>query len=174
NRYSPELRERAIRMVREHRGEYESKRETLLSIAPKIGCTYDTLRAWLRQHERDAGAGDGGLTTAERQRLNVNGSIMRDTYKSGANAAALALQNADKPDEAMIAIRQSKYLNNLVEQDHRNIKRRVHPMLGFNAFRRAQTILSDIELIHMIRKGQYQYTADDGMSPAKQLYLLVT
>lgn len=93
--------------------------------------------------------------------------------KSGANAAALAIHNGDKPDEAMIAIRQSKYLNNLVEQDHRNIKRRVRPMLGFKSFRRAQTILAGIELIHMIRKGQYQYPADDGMSPAEQFYLLV-
>lgn len=72
--------------------------------------------------------------------------------KSGANAAALVIHNADKPDEAMIAIRQSKYLNNLVEQDHRNIKRRVRPMLGFKSFRRAQTILAGIELIHMICK----------------------
>ena len=93
--------------------------------------------------------------------------------KSGANAAALALHNADKPDEAMIAIRQSKYLNNLVEQNHRNIKRRVRPMLGFKSFRRAQTILARIELIHMLRKGQYQYPADGGMSPAEPFYLLV-
>lgn len=46
-------------------------------------------------------------------------------------------------------------------------------MLGFKSFRRAQTILAGIELIHMIRKGQYQHPADDGMSPAEQFYLLV-
>ncbi|WP_145563169.1 DDE-type integrase/transposase/recombinase, partial [Yersinia aldovae] len=77
--------------------------------------------------------------------------------KSGANTAALATLNADKPDEEAITVRQSKYLNNLIEQDHRNIKRRSRPMLGFKSFRRAQTILTGIELSNMIRKGQYQH-----------------
>lgn len=54
-----------------------------------------------------------------------------------------------------MAIRLSKYLNNLVEQDRRNIKRRIRSWQGFKSFRRAQTILAGIELIHMIRKGQY-------------------
>ncbi|EKN4727594.1 IS6 family transposase, partial [Yersinia ruckeri] len=66
--------------------------------------------------------------------------------KSGANTAALARLNADKPDEEAITVRQSQYLNNLIEQDHRNIKRRSRPMLGFKSFRRAQTILAGIEL----------------------------
>lgn len=92
--------------------------------------------------------------------------------KNGANAAALATLNADKSNEATITIRQSNYLNNLVEQDHRNIKRRIRPMLGVKSFRRAQTILAGIELIHMIRKGQYQHPAGDVMSPAEQFYLL--
>ncbi|RAU35205.1 IS6 family transposase [Enterobacter sp. ECC-175] len=84
--------------------------------------------------------------------------------KSGANTAALAMLR--------IIIRQSKYLNNLVEQDHRNIKRRIRPMLGFKSFRRAQTILAGIELVHMIRKGQYQHPQGAGLSLAEQFYLL--
>ena len=92
--------------------------------------------------------------------------------KSGANTAALAKLNADKPDEEAITVRQNKYLNNLVEQDHRNIKRRTRQMLGFKSFRRAQTILGGIELIHMIRKGQYQHPQGDGFSSAEQFYLL--
>lgn len=92
--------------------------------------------------------------------------------KSGANTAALATLNAGKPDEETMTVRQNKYLNNLVEQDHRNIKRRTRPMLGFKSFRRAQTILAGIELIHMIRKGQLQHSASDGLSPAEQFYLL--
>ena len=92
--------------------------------------------------------------------------------KSGANTAALVTLNADRPDEETISIRQSKYLNNLVEQDHRNIKRRIRLMLGFKSFRRAQTILAGIELIHMIRKGQYQHPAGDAISPVEQFYLL--
>jgi len=59
-----------------------------------------------------------------------------------------------------------------VEQDHRNIKRRIKLMTGFKSFRRAQTILAGIELIHMLRKGQYQYPDGDGLSPAAQFYLL--
>lgn len=92
--------------------------------------------------------------------------------KSGANTAALATLNADNPEEEAITIRQSRYLNNLIEQDHRNIKRRIKLMLGFKSFRRAQTILAGIELIHMIRKGQYQHLQGDGLSPAEQFYLL--
>ena len=93
--------------------------------------------------------------------------------KSGANTATLAIVNANKSEEEIIAIRQNKYLNNLIEQDHRNIKRRIRPMLGFKSFRRAQTILAGIELFHMIHKGQYQHPAGDVMSPAEQFYLLV-
>ncbi len=92
--------------------------------------------------------------------------------KSGANTAALATLNADNPEKEAITIRQSKYLNNLIEQDHRNIKRRIRQMLGFKSFRRAQTLLAGIELIHMIRKGQYQHLQGDGLSPAEQFYLL--
>ena len=92
--------------------------------------------------------------------------------KSGANAAALATLNAGNPDVETITVRQSKYLNNLVEQDHRNIKRRIRQMLGFKSFRRTQMLLAGIELIHMIRKGQFQHSADNGLSPAEQFYLL--
>ncbi|ABB64968.1 IS629 ORF1 [Shigella boydii Sb227] len=68
-RFSPEVRQRAIRMVLESQGEYDSQWAAICSIAPKIGCTPETLRVWVRQHERDTGGGDGGLTTAKRQRL---------------------------------------------------------------------------------------------------------
>ncbi|EMG6722894.1 TPA: IS3 family transposase, partial [Escherichia coli] len=67
--FSPEVRQRAVRMVLESQSEYDSQWATICSIAPKIGCTPETLRVWVRQHERDTGGGDGGLTTAERQRL---------------------------------------------------------------------------------------------------------
>ncbi|MGP2408148.1 IS6 family transposase [Yersinia sp. 2545 StPb PI] len=92
--------------------------------------------------------------------------------KSGANTAALATLNAEKPDEEAITVRQSKYLNNLIEQDHRNIKRRIRLMLGFKSFRRAQTLLAGIELLQMIRKGQLQHPAEEHLSPAEQFYWL--
>ncbi|WP_410401414.1 IS3 family transposase [Escherichia coli] len=68
-RFSPEVRQRAIRMVLESQDEYDLQWAAICSIAPKIGCTPETLRVWVRQHERDTGGGDGGLTSAERQRL---------------------------------------------------------------------------------------------------------
>jgi transposase len=66
--YSAEVRERAVRMVREHEGEYASQWAAIQSIASKIGCSGETLRNWVRQAERDSGRRTG-LTTAERQRL---------------------------------------------------------------------------------------------------------
>ncbi|RWO91023.1 MAG: IS6 family transposase, partial [Mesorhizobium sp.] len=56
-----------------------------------------------------------------------------------------------------IRIRRSQYLNNRIEQDHRRIKRRVRPMLGFKSTATATTILSGIEMIHMMRKRQARY-----------------
>ncbi|MCW2256082.1 transposase-like protein [Providencia alcalifaciens] len=75
--------------------------------------------------------------------------------KSNANKAALGTLNIGKIPEEAIEIRQNKYLNNLIEQDHRNIKQRIRSMLGFKSFRRAQTLLAGIEIIAMLRKGQY-------------------
>ena len=68
SRYSPEVRERAVRMVFEHQGEYQSQWAAMASIASKIGCTAETLRKWVRQSERDTGQRTG-LTTDERQRM---------------------------------------------------------------------------------------------------------
>jgi len=67
-KYSPEVRERAVRMVREHGPEHPSQWAAITSIAGKFGCTAETLRNWVRQAERDSGQ-RGGLTTDERQRL---------------------------------------------------------------------------------------------------------
>ncbi|MDE1484524.1 IS6 family transposase [Xenorhabdus bovienii] len=92
--------------------------------------------------------------------------------KSGANKAAVDGLNAGKQKKNRIKIRQNKYLNNLIEQDHRNIKRRVRAMLGLGSFRRAQTLLAGIELVHMIRKGQFQHPQGQGLSSAQQFYLL--
>ncbi len=69
-RYSPEVRERAVRMVLEHQAEHESQWAAMESIAAKIGCTTETLRKWVRQAERDQGLRPG-LTTDERERLKA-------------------------------------------------------------------------------------------------------
>ena len=69
-RYSPEVRERAVRLVLEHRSEYDSEWAAIGSISEKIGCTAETLRKWVRQAERGSGRRPG-LTTEERERLKA-------------------------------------------------------------------------------------------------------
>jgi putative transposase len=88
--------------------------------------------------------------------------------KSGANTAAIVSYNADH--DAAAEIRQVKYLNNIVEQDLRAIKRMVKVMLGFKAFWSAAITISDIEIMHMIRKGQLRSTGK--LCPAGQFYSL--
>jgi transposase-like protein len=88
--------------------------------------------------------------------------------KSGANKAAIDGINDDR--DTPIEIRQIKYLNNIVEQDHRAIKRVTKPMLNFKSFRSARNVLAGIELMHMLRKGQM--AAENQMSFAEQFYAL--
>ena len=68
SKFSPEVRERAVRMVQEHRGEYPSLWSAIESMAPKIGCVPQTLHEWVRRHEVDTGAREG-VTSAERERI---------------------------------------------------------------------------------------------------------
>jgi putative transposase len=88
--------------------------------------------------------------------------------KSGANAAAIKALKEEAGQE--IEIRQIKFLNNLIKQDHRSVKRLVRPKLGFKSFRSARTTLQGIELMHMIKKGQM--VASQNMSVAAQFYSL--
>jgi transposase-like protein len=92
--------------------------------------------------------------------------------KSGANKAAAERFNIDRRrrKKKKIVIRQIKYLNNIVEQDHRAIKRRIRPMLGFKSFRSATKTIAGIELMHMIRKGQMADCRK--LTPAEQFYSL--
>jgi putative transposase len=129
----------------------------------KAGNTVDFL---LRAH-RDKAAARRYFEKA----IDLNGTPETVTIdKSGANLAALQAINAER--ETPIKVRQVKYLNNIVEQDHRAIKRRTRPMMGFKDFRCARIILSGIETMHMIRKGQMK---DSGVTrtAADRFYSLV-
>ena len=90
--------------------------------------------------------------------------------KSGANKAAIDAINAGR--DVPILVRQVKYLNNIVEQDHRAIKRVTRPILNFKSFRSASSVLAGIELMHMIRKGQFAVDDAAPMSFADQFYAL--
>ncbi len=70
NRYSPEVRARAVRMVFEHQGSYETQAGAIAATAPKIGCIPQTLREWVKQAEKDSGRRDG-VTTEERDRIKA-------------------------------------------------------------------------------------------------------
>ena len=90
--------------------------------------------------------------------------------KSGSNTAAI--QHYNKTHKTAIIMRQSKYLNNLVEQDHRAVKRVVRPMLGFKSFWAARCTIAGIEVMHAIRKGQLLMPEHAPQTPAEQFYAL--
>jgi putative transposase len=102
--------------------------------------------------------------------IDQNGEPQTITIdKSGANLAALEALNAER--DTPIKIRQNKYLNNIIDQDHRAIKRRTRPMLGFKTFRCARILLGGIELMHMIKKGQLK-DSGNSQTPADLFYSL--
>ena len=103
--------------------------------------------------------------------MKANGVPEKVTMdKSGANKAAMDEINAGR--QTLIVVRQVKYLNNIVEQDHRAIKRVTRPMLNFKSFRAARNVLVGIELVHMIRKGQLLLEGCIELSFADQFYAL--
>jgi len=116
----------------------------------KTGQTID----FLLTEQRDEHAAKRFLIKAIR-RHGVPEKITID--RSAANEAAIKSYNEEHG--TAIAIRKRKYLNNVVEQDHRAVKRVTRPMLGFKSFDAAQSPLASLELMHMLRKGQM----DDGI-----------
>ena len=129
----------------------------------KEGATID----FLLRAKRDTVAARRFFEKAMRQ----NGDPEKVTMdKSGANKAAMDAINKER--EVPIEVRQIKYLNNIVEQDHRAVKRITKPMLGFKSFWAAKAVLTGIELMHMIRKGQLSAEKGKDLSFAKQFYAL--
>ena len=97
NKYSPEVRERAVRMVFDHQAEHASQWATIMSIAPKIGCNPETLRRWVRQAERDQGP-QPGLTTDERDRIKALERELRQANEILRKASAyFAAAELDRP-----------------------------------------------------------------------------
>ena len=83
NRYSPEVRARAVRMVFEHQGSYETQAGAIAAIAPKIGCIPQTLSGWVKQAEKDSGMRDGVTTGCNRapNQIRVTSTVGGDIKK---------------------------------------------------------------------------------------------
>src|SRR5262245_37745066 len=91
----------------------------------------------------------------------------------GSEANEAAIKSYNETHGTNISIRQVKYFNNIVEQDHRGVKRITRPMLGFKAFDAAQSTLVGIELMHMIKKKQMVVeTGEEGLTAAELFYSL--
>ena len=125
----------------------------------KYGKTID----FLLTEQRDEAAAKRFLPQAIRRHGGVPETITIDG--SAANEAAIKSDNAEHG--TAITIRKTKYLHNIVEQDHRAVKRVTRPMLGFKAFDTAQATLTGIELIHMLRKGQLAGGQEAGLTMAE-------
>ena len=130
----------------------------------KYGKTID----FLLTEQRDEQAAKKFLIKAIRRHGGVPETITIDG--SAANEAAIKSYNEEYG--TAIVIRKIKYLNNIIEQDHRAVKRMTRPMLGFKAFDAAQSTLTGIELIHMLRKGQLTGGSEAGLTAAEQFYAL--
>jgi putative transposase len=132
----------------------------------KYGQTIDVL---LTEH-RDTKAARHFLTQAIR-RYGVPETITID----GSEANEAAIKRYNEVHGTHIIIRQVKYLKNMVEQDHRAVKRVTRPMLGFKSFEAAQATLAGIEVMHMMKKRQMVVEAEDeGHTAAEQFYALAS
>ena len=172
-KYSPQLEEAFHRHKRpvwvswrmdetssKGKGEWRS----LYRAVEKQGQTID----FLLTEQRDEHAAKRFLTKAIR-RHGVAEKITIDG--SAANKAAMTSYNEEHG--TAIEIRQIKYLNNIVEQDHRGVKRVTRPMLGFKSFEAAHDTLVGIELMHMIKKRQMRVEAEEeGLTAAELFYSL--
>ena len=171
-KYSPQLEKAFHRQKRPVWGSWRMD-ETYIKVkgewrylyraVDKQGQTID----FLLTVERDEQAALRFLTKAIR-RHGVPEKITIDG--SAANEAAIKRYNEEHG--TAIDIRQLKYLNNMVEQDHRGVKRVTRPMLGFKGFETAQSTLVGIELMHMLRKQQLEDGVEQGLTVAEQFYAL--
>ena len=180
-RYSPELLERFNLRKRSVSRKWHVD-ETYIKVRGQwkylyraIDSNCDTIEFWFSERRN--------LTAAKRflaRALKRHGRPER-SFIDGSQTNREAILSCDTTDRLRntsrrklkpIRIRQNQYLNNLIEQDHRAINRRVQPMLGFKSIDSARAILSGIEMMHMMRKKQAKYACNPQPSLAEQFDLL--
>src|SRR5262245_51957894 len=171
-KYVPEF-EKAFRRRQRPVGRSWRLDETYVKIKGKwayLYCAVDKegyMIDFLLTPNRDQDAAEVFLRKALRNQL-LPEKIAID--QSGSNTAAIKRYN--RTHKTAIAIRQSKYLNNIVEQDHRAVKRVVKPMLGCKSFWAARCTIASMEVMHAIRKGQLVNTGEEYQTPTEQFYSL--
>jgi len=171
-KYAPEF-EKAFRRRQHPVGRSWRMDETYVKIKGKSAYLYRAVDKaghtidFLLTPTRDRDAAEAFLYKAIRSQ-GLPEKITID--KSGSNTAAITHYN--KIHKTAIIIRHSKFLNNVVEQDHRAVKRITRPMLGFKSFWAAQCTIVGIEVMHAIRKGQLASRGELAQTPAEQFYAL--
>ncbi len=170
--YSPQL-EAAFRRKRKRAGHRWRMDETYIKVKGQWTYYYRAIAkhgqtiGFLLTAKRDTKAALRFLKKA----ISENGKpSLVNIDQSGANKAGLKQLNRDH--NKRIKIRQCKYLNNIIEQDHRRIKRLTRPMLGFKNFYAAQRTLAGIAVMAMIKKGQMKTSVGNKKSPAELFYAL--
>jgi putative transposase len=176
-RYSPELlkrfnlRKRSVSRKWHVDETYIKVRGRWMYLYRAIDSNGDTVEFWFSERRN--------LTAAKRflrkalkrhgrpERIVIDGSQTNREAILSCDAES-RLQDRSRRGLKPISIRQSQYLNNRIEQDHRAVKRRVRPMLGFKSVASARVILRGIELIHMMRKQQAKYACNQQLSLAEQ------
>jgi transposase-like protein len=176
-RYSPELLERFNQGKRPVAGKWHID-ETYIKVRGRwmylyraIDSNGDTVEFWFSER-RNLAAAKRFLSKALKrhgrpERIVIDGSQTNREAILSCDATN-RLQDRSRRELKPIRIRQSRYLNNRIEQDHRAVKRRVRPMLGFKSVNSARAIIGGIEMIHMMRKGQAKYACSPGLSLTEQ------
>ncbi|WP_114947050.1 IS6 family transposase [Microvirga calopogonii] len=180
-RYSPELLDQFNRRKRAVTGRWHMD-ETYIKVCGRWMYLYravdsngDTVEFWFSEKRNLAAAKRFFRKALKRhgrpERIVIDGSQTNREAILSCDADS-RLQDRSRRKLKPIRIRQSQYLNNRIEQDHRAIKRRVRPMLGFKSMATARVILGRIEMIHMMRKQQAKYPCNRQPSLAEQFHLL--
>jgi transposase-like protein len=175
--YSPQLLEQFNRRKRAVTGKwhidetYIKVRRRWMDLYRAIDSNGDTVEFWFSERRNLAAAKRFLRKALKRhgtpERIVIDGSQTNHEAILSCDAES-RLQDGSRRSLVPIRIRQSQFLNNRIEQDHRAVKRRIRPMLGFKSTNSARAILGGIEMVHMMRKGQGKYAHNRQTSLAEQ------